>query len=72
MASFFERFLNDRMTFASLMEERSDGSVRYDNLVAFVVKPNPKPAPVAVEARVLEACDLNCRLPIVCRRFDEE
>ena len=58
------------MTLASLMAERFDGSVRYDNLVAFVVKPNPKPAPVAVEARVLEACDLNCRLPMLCRPFD--
>lgn len=64
-----ERFLNETTAFASLMEERFDASVRNDNLVYVVVKVAPNPAPVADAdaARVLEACDVNCRFPILSR-----
>lgn len=65
--SFLEIFLNDTTTLASLIEERSDGSARYDSLEDVVAKPTPNPAPVALAARALEACDVNCRFPIVSR-----
>jgi hypothetical protein len=59
--SFFERFLNPTTTFASLIEERFGGSVRYESVLPVEVEPNP-PKPTPDAARLLEACNLNCRL----------
>lgn len=65
--SFFERFLKLTTTFAFVIDVRFGGSVRYDSELPGANDPKPpKPPPAAPNAtRLLEACDLNCRLLIV-------
>jgi len=66
VASFFERFLNETMTWGSLIAVRLGGSVRYDNVLPAAAPPNPPNPPKAIAgtARLLDACDLNCLLMV--------
>ena len=60
LSSFLDKFLKATTICGSCITDRSGGSIKYDKVLldeaeSKVGKPNP------VAARLLDACDLNCR-----------